>query len=58
MKCLQTVGVGSIQMQAEPITEKEEEIPWDRKMLGDHSPEALSNTMFYVNGLNFALHIS
>ena len=34
---------------------EDEEILWERKVLGDHSPEALLNTMVYMNGLYFAL---
>lgn len=55
MKRLQSAGVGSIKKQAEPLTMEDEEILWKRKLLGDHSPEALLNTMVYMNGLYFAL---
>ena len=41
--------------QAEPLTMEDEEILWERKLLDDHSPEALLNTMVYMNVLYFAL---
>lgn len=49
MKRLQTMGLGSKVKQAEPITEEEEEL------LGDHTPQALLDTMVYMIGLYFAL---
>ena len=45
MKRLQSAGVGSIKKQAEPLTIEDEELLLERKLLGDHSPEALLNTM-------------
>ena len=41
--------------QAEAITEDEEELLWKEKILGDHSPQSLLNTIIYMNGLYFAL---
>ena len=38
--------------QAEPFTIEEENVLWDRKALGDHTPQSLLN---YMNGLYFAL---
>ena len=55
MKRLQSKGVGSVHKQAEPFTTEEEELLWGNKILGDHSPEALLNTIIYMNGLYFAL---
>ena len=55
MKRLQGKGVGSRKRQAEPLTEEEEEALWSKEVLGDHSPEALLNTMIFMNGLYFAL---
>ena len=49
MKRLQALGVGSKKKQAEPLTE-EEEILWQKGLLGDHSPQALLNTMVFMNG--------
>ena len=34
---------------------EDEEVLWEQKLLGDHSPEALLNAMVYMNGLYFAL---
>ena len=55
MKRLQGKGIGSKKKQAEPLTEEEEEALWKNGLLGDHSPEALLNTMVYMIGLYFAL---
>ena len=55
MKRLQSKGLGSTHRQAEPLTIEEEELLWEKKVLGDHSPEALLNTVFFMNGLYFAL---
>ena len=55
MKRLQGKGIGSRKRQAEPLTEEEEEILWSKGVLGDHSPEALLNTIIFMNGLYFAL---
>ena len=41
--------------QAEAITEDEEELLWKEKILGDHSPQSLLNTIIYMNSLYFAL---
>ena len=55
MKRLQQLGIGSKKRQAEPLTEEEEELLWRNGLLGDHSPQALLNTMVFMNGLYFAL---
>ena len=44
-----------IPKRAEPITLSEENSLWDQKILGDHSPRALVDTMVYMCGLYFAL---
>ena len=54
MKRLQRLGIGSKTKQAEPLTEEEEEILWQKGLLGDHTPQALLNTMVFMNGLYFA----
>ncbi len=48
MKRLQSKGLGSTHKQAEPITPEEEELLWKNKVLGDHLPESLLNTMIYT----------
>lgn len=55
MKRLQSASIGSIKKQAEPLTMEEEEQLWEKKILGDHSPKALSNTMMFINGIYFPL---
>ena len=55
MKRLQAKGKGSGKKQAEPLTTEEEEMLWNRKILGDHNPQALLHTVFYMIGLYFAL---
>ena len=47
MNRLQSVGVGSVKKQAEPLTTDEEEQLWE-KILGGHSPKALLNTMMFM----------
>ena len=47
MKRLQSKGCGSVHRQAEPLT-IEEEMLWDKKILGDHTPETLLNTMIFM----------
>ena len=55
MKRLRHLGLGSSKKQAEPLTEEEEEVLWRKGLLGEHSPQALLNTMVYMNGIYFAL---
>ena len=50
MKRLKSTG-----KQAEALFEEDEEKLWQAKVLGDHSPQALLNTMKYMNGVYFAL---
>ncbi|XP_065902920.1 zinc finger MYM-type protein 2-like [Dysidea avara] len=55
MKRLQSAGIGTVHRKAEPITCDEEEILWQKGILGDHTAEALLNTMVYMNGVYFSL---
>ena len=50
MKRLQSAGMGSVKKQAEPLTLEEEEQLWEKKILSDHSPKALLNTIMFMNG--------
>lgn len=54
IKQLQQLGIWSKKRQAEPLTE-EEELLWRNGLLGDHSLQALLNTMVFMNGLYFVL---
>ena len=55
MKRLKQAGIGSEKRQPEPLTKDEEELLWKNGVLGDHSPQALLNSVFFFNGICFAL---
>ena len=55
MKRLQSLGIGAKKRQAEPLTEEEEERLWQTGQLGEHSPQALLDTMLFMHGVYFAL---
>ena len=55
MKCLKASGVQNRKQKAELLTVEDEKTLWEKGVLGDHSPQALLNTVFYQNGVNFAL---
>lgn len=55
MKRLQAKGLGSTKRQAEPLTQHDEEVLWQKGLLGDKDPQTLLNTMVFCNGLYFAL---
>ena len=55
MKRIQKKGKGSTKKKAEPLTVKDEELLWEKGVLGDHSPQALLSTIFFMSGLYFAL---
>ena len=56
MKRLQSLGIGAKRRQAEPLMEEEEEEQlWQTGQLGDHSPQALVDTMLFMHGIYFAL---
>ena len=54
-KRLQSLGLGTKKRLAEPLTEAEENLLWSSGVLGDHSPQALLDTIFFMNGIYFAL---
>ena len=55
MKRLQGKGLGVNTKKAEVIDEEEEEMLWSSGVLGDHSPQALLNTIFFMCCLFFAV---
>ena len=55
MKCLQGLGIGSKRRQAEPLTVEEEELLWQKGLLGSNSPQTLLDTILFMNGMYFAL---
>ena len=54
MKRLKSKGIGSTQKQAEPLSPQTEELLLERKILGNHTLQALLNTIIFMNGLYFA----
>ncbi len=54
-KSLDAEGLGSKKRQAEPLSLDEEEILWEKGLLGDKDPHTLLDTMVFCNGLYFAL---
>ena len=55
MKQLQFKGLGSKKRQAEPLSQQEEEMLWQKGLLGDKNPKTLLDTMIFCNGLYFVL---
>ena len=57
MKQLRGQGLGAKKRQAEPISleEEEEELLWERELLGQHSTQVLVDTMLYMSGTYYAL---
>ena len=55
MKRLRRERVCSRGRKAKPMSPEEEEILWSKGILGCHSPKSLLNTIFFQNGVNFAL---
>ena len=54
MKRLQSQGIGS-KRKAEVLTVEEEELLWEKGVLGDATPQSLLDTIVFYNGLYFAL---
>ena len=55
MKRPQGKGLGVNTKKAEVIDEEEEEMLWSSGVLGDHSPQALLNIIFFMCCLFFAV---
>ena len=55
MKDLSKIGKIAPREKAQPISVNEEDIMWEKGILGDESPEKLVDTMLYLIGVHFAL---
>ena len=55
MKRLKSKGLSTSKKREECIDEEDEETLWSKGILGDHSPQALLSTVFFMNGLYLAL---
>ena len=55
IKPLRSTGLGVSRRQAEPITIEEENLLWERGLLGDHTPQVLLDTMLFLCWIHFAL---
>ena len=55
MKRLTALGVGANIKEAQSFTEEQEEKLWSMRLLWDHSPTVLLNTLVFMIGRNFAL---
>ncbi len=51
MKRLQSQGMGTKSKQAEPLTEQEDELLWERGLLGESCLQTLRDTIILLNGL-------
>ena len=52
---LRTKIIGAIVQHAQPFTKEEEQLLWERRVLGTSTPKSLLNAVFYLNGKNFCL---
>ena len=50
-----TMNIGTVVKHAEVLTKEEESMLWETGTLGMHSPRALLNAVFFLNGNNFCL---
>ena len=55
MKDCTAAGVGRCVRKAEVLSFDDEQVLWSRGILGDHSPEVLLHTVFFMLGLHCAL---
>ena len=55
MKRLRSSGLGVKKRQAEPITIEEENILWEKGVLGEHDSQTLLDTVLFLCGIHFAL---
>ena len=52
---LKKQGQGNKPNAAKPLTENEEGLLWSNELMGSSSPEALLNTLWYLNTLHFGM---
>jgi hypothetical protein len=55
LKRLRSLGLGVKKKQAEPISIEEENLLWERGLLGEGNPQALLDTVLFLCGIHFAL---
>ena len=55
MKATAAEGIGLERKQADVISQEEEELLWERGILGSDTPLQLLRAVFYLNGIHFAL---
>lgn len=51
MRQLQQKGLGLQKLQTEPLSIEEEKLLWDKGLLDSGRPQALVDTMLFMNGL-------
>ena len=55
MRWLHGQGLGAKVKKAEPLTNDDEDVLWQKGALGDHTPQCLLDTLIFYIGMNFAL---